>query len=111
MTSGVLILAIFFFLLQRVEQLELLSLGLFKNHCLKDLNNFAEIHNQILQEFIENLKKDHPSVVIVYGGDHYNAYLSLLPNAQFPCYNTIIFNKLIDIIGKVAFIKRVFHCD
>ncbi|XP_027160234.1 acetylajmalan esterase-like [Coffea eugenioides] len=52
-----------------------------EHHCLKDLNNFAEIHNQLLKASIKKLKKDYPKVVIVYG-DYYNAYLSLLSNAR-----------------------------
>lgn len=52
-----------------------------EHHCLKGLNNFAEIHNQLLKASINKLKKDYPGIGIVYG-DYYNAYLYLLSNAR-----------------------------
>ncbi|KAK4488656.1 hypothetical protein RD792_004425 [Penstemon davidsonii] len=50
-------------------------------HCLNNLNDLSKIHNQKLQEAIEEVKIEHPDVTIVYG-DYYNAYLTLLRNSQ-----------------------------
>ncbi|KAL3832901.1 hypothetical protein ACJIZ3_007637 [Penstemon smallii] len=50
-------------------------------NCLKNLNDLSKIHNQKLQKAIEEVKKEHPGVTIVYG-DYYNAYLALLRNSQ-----------------------------
>ncbi|XP_027156266.1 GDSL esterase/lipase At5g03980-like [Coffea eugenioides] len=52
-----------------------------EKQCLKDLNNFAEIHNEVLKASINVLKKEYPYVDIVYG-DYYNAYLWLLSHAK-----------------------------
>ncbi|CAI9100726.1 OLC1v1037887C1 [Oldenlandia corymbosa var. corymbosa] len=51
------------------------------NHCMVGWNNQAARHNQILKAAIEELKKEYPNVLIVYA-DYYNAYLSVLSNAQ-----------------------------
>ncbi|XP_070036745.1 GDSL esterase/lipase At5g03980-like isoform X3 [Nicotiana tomentosiformis] len=50
------------------------------NHCLKDLNDLAILYNHHLQKAIQELKKGHPNITLVYG-DYYNAYLWLLQNA------------------------------
>nr|XP_016511140.1 PREDICTED: GDSL esterase/lipase At5g03980-like isoform X2 [Nicotiana tabacum] len=50
------------------------------NHCLKDLNHLAILYNDHLQQVIQELKKGHPNIALVYG-DYYNAYLWLLKNA------------------------------
>ena len=49
-------------------------------------------HNNRLQEAIEELKKEFPDIVIVYG-DYYNAYQWLFKNAPYLgefLHNTII---------------------
>lgn len=51
------------------------------NQCLAELNKFAVRHNTILQSAIEYLRSEYPSVTIVYA-DYYNAFLSLLDQAQ-----------------------------
>ncbi|CAI9094494.1 OLC1v1030243C1 [Oldenlandia corymbosa var. corymbosa] len=51
------------------------------NQCLKGYNSWAAHHNEILKVAIEDLKREHPDVTIVYA-DYYNAYLSLLTNAE-----------------------------
>ena len=48
-----------------------------KFHCLKDLNNLSIHHNNLLKQAIEELRKERPNVMMVYG-DYYNAYLKLL---------------------------------
>lgn len=48
-----------------------------ENQCLKHLNEFAEYHNEELQEAIHTLKQEKPNAVIVYG-DYYSAYQFLL---------------------------------
>ncbi|XVF78861.1 hypothetical protein PTKIN_Ptkin14bG0171500 [Pterospermum kingtungense] len=50
-------------------------------HCLKDLNSLLIYHNNYLQKAIEELSKQHPHVIIVYG-DYYQAYNWLLSNAR-----------------------------
>ncbi|XP_019183130.1 PREDICTED: acetylajmalan esterase-like [Ipomoea nil] len=52
-----------------------------EHHCLKRLNDLAIYHNDLLKQAIEDLKKEHPKIVIVYG-DYYNAFLNLIRNAQ-----------------------------
>ncbi|KAF3944933.1 hypothetical protein CMV_028654 [Castanea mollissima] len=49
-------------------------------HCLKGLNSLSIYHNDLLKKAIEELKKENPNVVIVYG-DYYNAFLSVYQNA------------------------------
>lgn len=49
-------------------------------HCLKYLNDFAEFHNNKLQEVIRVLQKDHPHVTIVYA-DYFLALKDLLRHA------------------------------
>ncbi|KAF7137668.1 hypothetical protein RHSIM_Rhsim07G0189500 [Rhododendron simsii] len=51
-----------------------------KHRCLKDTNAFANYHNEKLQEAIQELKKEYPDVVIVYG-DYYRAFLWLFDHA------------------------------
>ncbi|KAM3753021.1 hypothetical protein ACB098_03G062500 [Castanea mollissima] len=57
-----------------------ISLTLFKTnnsaacvefHCLKGMNNFSTYHNDQLRRALEDLRKEHPNVVIVYG--NYNS--------------------------------------
>lgn len=48
--------------------------------CLVELNEFSMYHNKQLKQAIEESKKQHPSVTIVYG-DYYNAFMWLLQNA------------------------------
>ncbi|XP_073158421.1 GDSL esterase/lipase At5g03980-like [Henckelia pumila] len=50
-------------------------------NCLKEFNDFAKYHNQKLQVAIEEVKKEHPNVIIVYG-DYYTPYLSILRDAS-----------------------------
>ncbi|XP_075518272.1 LOW QUALITY PROTEIN: acetylajmalan esterase-like [Primulina tabacum] len=50
-------------------------------HCLKEFNDLAKYHNQILQVAIEEVKKEHPNVIIVYG-DYYTSYLSIVRDAS-----------------------------
>ena len=42
-------------------------------HCLKGLNNLSIYHNDLLKQAIEDLRKENPNAVIVYG-DYYNAF-------------------------------------
>ncbi|KAL6964714.1 acetylajmaline esterase [Sarracenia purpurea var. burkii] len=58
-----------------------------ENHCLKNLNNFSMYHNNHLQHSIEELRKEFPNVVIVYG-DYYNAFQWLFKNAPFLGFDT-----------------------
>ena len=44
-----------------------------EHHCLKQLNNFSIYHNDQLKQAIEELKREYPNVVIVYG-NYYNAF-------------------------------------
>ncbi|KAF7138710.1 hypothetical protein RHSIM_Rhsim07G0189800 [Rhododendron simsii] len=44
-----------------------------KDKCLKELNSFSKYHNGKLQEAIQELKREYPHVVIVYG-DYYHAF-------------------------------------
>ncbi|KAG0465520.1 hypothetical protein HPP92_019684 [Vanilla planifolia] len=50
-------------------------------NCLKDLNEFAMLHNNQLQEAINGLKQEYPQAVILYA-DYYQAFLYLLHNAS-----------------------------
>ncbi|XP_022746945.1 acetylajmalan esterase-like [Durio zibethinus] len=50
-------------------------------HCLKELNNFSIYHNDLLQQAIDELKEEHPNVVIVYG-NYYNAFRWILSEAN-----------------------------
>lgn len=52
-----------------------------EHHCLKDLNSVSDYHNNQLQEGIQELKREYPNVVIVYG-DYNQAFEWLLDNAQ-----------------------------
>ncbi|MQL84307.1 hypothetical protein Taro_016805 [Colocasia esculenta] len=52
-----------------------------KRGCLKDLNNFAQFHNQHLGKALEDLKKDHPNVTIIYA-DYYNMFLNIHDRAD-----------------------------
>ncbi|KAG5521195.1 hypothetical protein RHGRI_033677 [Rhododendron griersonianum] len=53
-----------------------------EHHCLKELNSFSKYHNSQLQEAIQQLKREYPNVVIVYG-DYYRAFQWLFQNAQY----------------------------
>ncbi|KAG9455000.1 hypothetical protein H6P81_007904 [Aristolochia fimbriata] len=48
--------------------------------CLKNYNQFAELHNRQLQEMLRNLRMEFPFVRIQYA-DYYNAALQTLDNA------------------------------
>ncbi|KAK6232512.1 hypothetical protein SCA6_002585 [Theobroma cacao] len=50
-------------------------------HCLKYLNNISIYHNDLLQQAIEELKEEHPNVIIVYG-NYYTAFQWLLSKAN-----------------------------
>ncbi|GMJ11825.1 hypothetical protein like AT5G03980 [Hibiscus trionum] len=50
-------------------------------HCLIELNKFSIYHNNLLREAIDELKEEHPGVIVVYG-DYYNAFLWLLSKAD-----------------------------
>ncbi|KAF5175994.1 GDSL esterase/lipase [Thalictrum thalictroides] len=50
-------------------------------HCLKDLNAFALYQNQYLQRAIQQLRKEHPGVVIMYA-DYYTAFQSVFRRAS-----------------------------
>ncbi|KAI3910905.1 hypothetical protein MKW98_022592 [Papaver atlanticum] len=49
--------------------------------CLVGLNEFARYHNNYLQGALEQLRREFPSVVIVYG-DYYNAFQSVLRRSR-----------------------------
>ncbi|PSS29084.1 Acetylajmalan esterase [Actinidia chinensis var. chinensis] len=63
-----------------------------QNRCLKQLNNLTMDHNNRLQEAIEELKKEFPDTVIVYG-DYYNAYQWLFRNAPYLGFDEIVIRK------------------
>ncbi|KAL2945200.1 hypothetical protein RDABS01_022911 [Bienertia sinuspersici] len=48
--------------------------------CLKHLNEFAQFHNDKLQQAVKEVQKDHPKVTIVYA-DYYSALREILRNA------------------------------
>ncbi|KAM7272663.1 hypothetical protein ACFE04_027326 [Oxalis oulophora] len=50
-------------------------------HCLKDLNNLASYHNELLQQAIQEIRIENPNSVLVYG-DYFNAYEWMLENAK-----------------------------
>ncbi|XP_057466267.1 acetylajmalan esterase-like [Actinidia eriantha] len=58
-----------------------------KHHCLKQLNNFSVYHNNQLQEAIEELKREYPNVVILYG-DYYHAFQWLFSRAAYLGFET-----------------------
>ncbi|OMO85995.1 hypothetical protein COLO4_21351 [Corchorus olitorius] len=45
-------------------------------HCLKYFNDFSIYHNDYLQQAIEELKQEHPNVIIAYG-NYYDSFLWL----------------------------------
>ncbi|XP_068649202.1 GDSL esterase/lipase At5g03980-like [Aristolochia californica] len=49
--------------------------------CLKNYNDFAELHNNQLQQMLQSVRKQFPSVNIQYV-DYFNAALQILNNAQ-----------------------------
>ncbi|GKU97698.1 hypothetical protein SLEP1_g10806 [Rubroshorea leprosula] len=51
-----------------------------KYHCLKYLNELSMDHNKYLQQAIEQLRVEHPNVILVYG-DYNAAFIWLLDNA------------------------------
>ncbi|WOG93791.1 hypothetical protein DCAR_0313078 [Daucus carota subsp. sativus] len=51
-----------------------------EHQCLKELNDFAEFHNEYLQKAITTLQEENPATTIVYA-DYYNAFKTLLINA------------------------------
>ena len=53
-----------------------------EHHCLKHLNNFSIYHNDQLKQAIEELKREYPNAVIVYG-DYYNAFEWLFHRAPY----------------------------
>ncbi|KAF7137478.1 hypothetical protein RHSIM_Rhsim07G0189900 [Rhododendron simsii] len=53
-----------------------------EHHCLKELNSLSNYHHKQLQEGIQELKREHPNVVIVYA-DYNQAFQWLLNNAQY----------------------------
>ncbi|EOY13345.1 SGNH hydrolase-type esterase superfamily protein, putative [Theobroma cacao] len=52
-----------------------------KFHSLKDLNSLSMYHNHHVQQAIEELQKENPNVIIVYG-NYYQAYQRLLSRAK-----------------------------
>uniref|UniRef100_A0A1D1ZBD8 GDSL esterase/lipase At5g03980 n=1 Tax=Anthurium amnicola TaxID=1678845 RepID=A0A1D1ZBD8_9ARAE len=52
-----------------------------QRNCLGDWNEFAEFHNKYLQSSLNNLRRDYPNVLILYG-DYYNAFLQLMDEAN-----------------------------
>lgn len=44
--------------------------------CINWLNNFAEYHNQLLQEEIHRIRELHPQANIIYA-DYYNAAMQI----------------------------------
>ncbi|KAI8022229.1 Acetylajmalan esterase [Camellia lanceoleosa] len=52
-----------------------------EHHCLKQFNEFTMYHNNHLQQAIEELKRQYPNAIIVYG-DYYNAFWWLLRCAR-----------------------------
>ncbi|XVF36674.1 hypothetical protein REPUB_Repub19eG0077700 [Reevesia pubescens] len=56
-------------------------------HCLKNLNDLSIHHNNLLKQAIEELRKDFPKVIIVYG-DYYNAFQQLLRKVKLLGFDT-----------------------
>ncbi|KAK1320336.1 GDSL esterase/lipase [Acorus calamus] len=50
------------------------------NKCLKDFNSFTEFHNFQLQEALNDLRNQYPSIKLMYA-DYYNAFTLLLSRA------------------------------
>ncbi|KAK6149437.1 hypothetical protein DH2020_016962 [Rehmannia glutinosa] len=48
-----------------------------ENQCLNQFNEFAQYHNEQLQQAIFKLQQEKPNAIVVYG-DYYNAYQFLL---------------------------------
>ncbi|GFZ07071.1 SGNH hydrolase-type esterase superfamily protein [Actinidia rufa] len=63
-----------------------------EHHCLKQLNNFSVYHNNQLQEAIEDLKREYPNVVIVYG-DYYHAFQWLFSGAAYLGFDAVSSQK------------------
>ncbi|XP_011036871.1 PREDICTED: GDSL esterase/lipase At5g03980-like [Populus euphratica] len=61
-------------------------------HCLKELNSFASYHNELLKQTVDELKKNYPDVIIVYG-DYYKAFMSIYQNAQSLGFDTKTIQK------------------
>ncbi|XP_021901286.1 acetylajmalan esterase-like isoform X2 [Carica papaya] len=58
-------------------------------HCLKELNDLAAYHNQLLQHAIEELGNEN---TIMYG-DYYNAYQRILRNASSMGFDPTVTHK------------------
>ncbi|KAF8397894.1 hypothetical protein HHK36_016819 [Tetracentron sinense] len=48
--------------------------------CLRGVNEFAMLHNSVLQRALDELRRDYPNVVILYA-DYYTAFQSVLRRA------------------------------
>lgn len=62
--------------------------------CLIRLNEFAEYHNEMLQEKLNQIQELHPNVIIIYA-DYYNAAMQIYssPN-QYGMYNNMLLNQI-----------------
>ncbi|CAH9137891.1 unnamed protein product [Cuscuta epithymum] len=47
-----------------------------KTGCINWLNDFSQIHNQLLQDELDRLRQLHPNVIIIYA-DYYNAAMRI----------------------------------
>ena len=61
-------------------------------HCLKELNDLAAYHNQLLQHAIEELGNENTNATIMYG-DYYNAYQRILRNASSMGFDPTVTHK------------------
>ncbi|XP_068636159.1 acetylajmalan esterase-like [Aristolochia californica] len=52
-----------------------------ERRCLKHFNEFAQLHNDLLQRSLQSLREEFPNVNILYA-DYYNAALEILDNAS-----------------------------
>ncbi|GFZ07072.1 hypothetical protein Acr_19g0000090 [Actinidia rufa] len=63
-----------------------------EHHCLKQLNNLSVYHNNQLQAAIEELKREYPNVVILYG-DYYHAFQWLFSRSAYLGFDTTTAQK------------------
>ncbi|GLT94888.1 hypothetical protein SLE2022_126020 [Rubroshorea leprosula] len=80
-----------------------------KYHCLKYLNEFSMDHNKYLQQAIEQLRAEHPTVILVYA-DYYAAFIWLLDNAAQFGFDTNLVQKACCGVGGDYNYDQKRHC-
>lgn len=53
--------------------------GLDEKGCKSELNEFAQFHNQHLQDSLTKLSQENPNITMVYA-DYYNTFLEMVNN-------------------------------